>query len=135
MSATAAIIGYGTTLGYSTVGANTYTTLAEVLDFKPPATKVGKAEATHYTSDNEYEEHIPGFKSVSDAEFEVNYKTATTAALEPLIGITKDWKCTLPDTHTVTFSGWISDDGIQLPNKKTATQKVKITVTGPVTYA
>jgi hypothetical protein len=134
MSATTAIIGKGTTVGFGVIASSTYVTVAELIDFKPPVTSVAKAEATRYDSPQGYEEFVVGWKSVGDAELEINYTTAETTALEAIIGISKDWLCTLPDTHTIKFTGWISNDGIEVPNKKTLTQKIKVTVTGAVAY-
>lgn len=128
-----AIIGKGTTLGYSAFPTpSTYTPVAKIKDVAPPKQSVSNAEVTAHDDDSD--QNIPGWLSGGEATFEVIYLTATTTALAPLIGVLKSWQITLSDTHTWTFSGYINAYEPNTPLKQGITEKIKIKVTGKPVY-
>ena len=133
---TASIIGAGTTLAYGTAGASpTYTGLGEVKDVKAPHTTVDKYEATHYTSPNLTKEFKFGWKDGGEVDVEFNYLTATQTTLNGLTGVISAWQITLPDTHTWSFTGAITDVSGSIPNKGICDIKIKIKLTGLAVYA
>jgi tRNA U34 5-methylaminomethyl-2-thiouridine-forming methyltransferase MnmC len=132
-TATEAIIGKGSTISYSAWPTPaTYTTVAKIKDFKPSAPEVGKAEVTAFDDDSE--QQIAAWWKQGDAEFELIYLTASTTALQALIGVMQTWKITLPDTHAWIGAGFISQYEPTVPLKQGVTEKIKITPTGKWVY-
>lgn len=129
-----AIIGAGTTIGYSAIPPTTYTTIAEVFNCAMPEYDQPKVKATHYTSPNRTHEYIEGWKDGSDLEFELNYTSAERAALLGIRGVMKTWKLTYPDGATDIFKGYVSKVGGAIPNEDRVTMKVTLTLTGDTAY-
>lgn len=73
MTATRAIIGYGTTvyIGDSS-SPGIYTQLQEVTEVTPPNLQVDDVEATHFTSDNRTREYIAGLIEPGEASVAMN---------------------------------------------------------------
>lgn len=135
MAATAGTIGKGTTLGYTTVGGSSYTTIAEVRGVNDPGWSMEMVDFTNYTSPNSTIEKLPsGWYEPGETEVDITYVTAARTALEAIYGVLKDWKITLPDTHTITFTGVINKNGHEIPYKDRQMQKITITATTKPTY-
>lgn len=118
MSATAGIIGKGTTLGFGVVASGTYVTIAEVVDVKAPEISVARVDFTNYESPNSTIETLPsGWLEVGDTDVDLTYTHAQKAALDAIIGVLKDFKITLPNTKTIVFTGFISKAGVEIPLK------------------
>lgn len=130
MAASSAIIGKGTTLGYSVVDADSYTTIAELFSVGIPDTEVDEVEVTHYASDNDFKEFVAGWEDGGEVEFELNYEKDEADALIALRGAPMDWKITLPDTSTWIFPGFIKKLGGEIPNQDKVTTKATIRITG-----
>jgi hypothetical protein len=137
MSASAAIIGNGTTIGYQVYPASgsSYTTLGELVDTNTPGEKVDDVEVTNYTSPNTHKEFRPGWIEGEDVELETNYLTADQVVVNGIVGVMKTWRITLPDTHTWTWSGYINKRSNAVPNKDKINQKIGIKVADKPIYA
>jgi hypothetical protein len=73
MTATRAIIGYGTTVFVGDSSSpGTYTQLQEVIEVTPPNAQVDDVEATHFTSDNRTREYIAGLIEGGEAAVGMN---------------------------------------------------------------
>ena len=73
MTATRAIIGYGTTVFVGDSSSpGVYTQLQEVIEVTPPNLQVDDVEATHFTSDNRTREYIPGLIEGGEASVGMN---------------------------------------------------------------
>lgn len=136
MAASSAIIGKGTTLGYTNTttatAATFYTSIAELFSVGAPDTDIDEAEVTHYTSDNDFKEFVAGWEDGGEVEFECNYiKTTVTALTTTVTKRTKrNWKITLPDTSIWVFPGYLKKLGGDTPNTEKATIKGTIRLTG-----
>jgi len=73
MTATRAILGYGTTVFLSDTGSpGVYTQIQEVTEVTPPNLQVDDVEATHMTSDNRTREYIAGLIEAGEASVAMN---------------------------------------------------------------
>lgn len=137
MSATAAIIGKGTTLGYEAYpppGSPAFTAIAEVYDVGFPEVNVTDVEATNYTSPNGHKEWIPGWLDGGDLPVKINFFKTVQATIETLVGVKKTWLITMPDGSTWQFPGYIKKRGGAIPNNDRVTMDVMIKVAGPATF-
>lgn len=129
-------LGKGTTIGYASSQGGPFTAFVKIrgrAPIKPPATKVGKAETTSF--DDTSEQYIPGWISASDASFVFLYQNSSTSVAFPQLGTVQWFQVTLPDTHTWTFQGFISEYDPEVPMKEEVYESLKITVTGKPIYA
>ncbi len=73
MTATRAIIGYGTTVAIGDSSSPpVFTQLAEVTEVTPPYQQTDDVEATHFISDNRTREYIPGLIEGGEASVGMN---------------------------------------------------------------
>lgn len=134
---TAATIGYGYALKYSTDNT-TFTALSEILDLKPGSQTREKVEVYSNTSSNEYPDKIPGWKAIGDYEADIVYTGAIRAQLETWAeaGTVLNWKFVRPNgTSTSAFQGFVSEISDAVPLKDKMSIKFKLTVTGAAAFA
>jgi len=86
------------------------------------------------TSDGDTREYVLGDIEPGEVNVTINYTAASNAILEPMIGVFYWWQITLPDTHTYTFRGGITDYEGNVEIDKKIAIKFAIKVSGPVTY-
>jgi hypothetical protein len=135
MSATQAIIGASTTLGYGSTLGGSYTSYGEVVDVKQPGGQVGKVEATHYTSPNFEKEWLSQkWKERDDVGLKLNYFKSQQTLLESHLGLQQFFKITLPDGSTWVFPGFMAKIGGEIPNQGKVECEASITVTGAPTF-
>jgi hypothetical protein len=145
MAASAAIIGKGTLFGYSSLsgtnaqsGTNLTGTnlvaLSEILDVKLPGVTVDEIDITHMTSDNSYKEFAPGWFTADDLTVRANYLKAQTATVDGLVGTSKTWKITLPDTSYWYFTGWLKVVAGEAPLADRITADWTFKITGKPTF-
>jgi len=131
-----AIKGYSTTLGYSTVGAGSYTLIGKVMDVSGPSIVVDDIEITNNDSGaDEFKEYIAGLRDAGDVTFDIIYEITQNIALQAIVGTLKDWQLTLPDSATYVFTGYIKEIGQETPMADAVKNNIAIKVTGKPTYA
>ena len=82
MTATRAIIGYGTTVAVGDTGSPPiYTQLAEVTEVTPPNAQTDDVEATHFISDSRTREYIPGLIEPGEASVGMNRIPGSTTEI------------------------------------------------------
>jgi hypothetical protein len=133
MAATAARLGYGSTLAKRTAtGPDVFTNIAELVSFDPPGSTVDTVDATHLASDDAHREFIAGLVDAGECSAEVNFtKTQYDTFVDDVNArATVVYKATLTDGSTLQFSaiptgaqiGSVEPDG-----KITATATFKVT--------
>lgn len=139
MSATAGIVGKGTTIGYSAYPTpSTYTLFAEVTGEIPfPMIQTdGDVDFTNFTSPNSHvETKASGWIKTDPIDIECTYTQTQHAALVALVGTDKTIQITTPDTHTATFPAYLQKIGGTIPNKDKITTKLTLLVKGITTFA
>lgn len=112
MTASAAMIGYGTTVHVETsAGSGTYTKLGEVTSVTPPNESVDEVEVTHMESPNRYKEYVQGLIDPGDISVEINYipgdATDDFIVAWRTSGETRNMKFTYPNAAGVTFPAFV----------------------------
>jgi len=126
-----AIIGKGTILSNSADGT-TYAVVARVTDIKIPKEKLDKIEVTEYA--DTIKQHLPGWLDAGEVPVKLNYDKTSRAALKALVGITKYWKITYPDTSTDVFQAWMSELGGDVPIKDRITSECVLVLVTDSTF-
>ena len=134
MAASAGFIGKGTTIGFATVLAGTYTTVAELLTAAKPKVVTDKIEFTHSTSDNGMKEFKGGWKEGENTTFTVNYTEAGTSALIALEGLQRYWKITMPGGSTFAWPGTLIGLDIPVDIKDRIVMSIELSCDGAITY-
>ena len=97
-----AILSKGIKLAYSSTGTETYTDLTDLLEIPSLGGSVDKVDVT--TLADASKKYINGIKDYGDLAFKFNYAKAQFTTLNGLTG-SVNFKVTLPDNTTATFSG------------------------------
>ena len=97
-----AILSKGIKLSYSSSGTESYTDLTDLLEIPSLGGSVDKVDVT--TLADASKKYINGIKDYGDLAFKFNYAKAQFTTLNGLTG-SVNFKVTLPDTTTATFSG------------------------------
>lgn len=97
-----AILSKGIKLSYSSSGTESYTDLTDLLEIPSLGGSVDKVDVT--TLADASKKYINGIKDYGDLAFKFNYAKAQFTTLNGLTG-SINFKVTLPDTTTATFSG------------------------------
>lgn len=97
-----AILSKGIKLSYSSTGTESYTDLTDLLEIPSLGGSVDKVDVT--TLADASKKYINGIKDYGDLAFKFNYAKAQFTTLNGLTG-SINFKVTLPDTTTATFSG------------------------------
>ena len=97
-----AILSKGIKLSYSSTGTESYTDLTDLLEIPSLGGSVDKVDVT--TLADASKKYINGIKDYGDLAFKFNYAKAQFTTLNGLTG-SVNFKVTLPDTTTATFSG------------------------------
>ena len=97
-----AILSKGIKLSYSSTGTESYTDLTDLLEIPSLGGSVDKVDVT--TLADTSKKYINGIKDYGDLTFKFNYAKAQFTTLNGLTG-SINFKVTLPDTTTATFSG------------------------------
>lgn len=134
MAASAGMIGKGTTLGYATTLAGTYTDVAELLSVGKPKITTDKVEFTHSTSDDDTKEFKPGWKEGENTTFTVNYTEAGCTALIAIESLQRFWKITLPGGSTFAWQGTLLGLDIPVDIKDRIVMSVELSCDGAITY-
>jgi len=137
MSATNAISGKGSTLGYASTLGGSATLVSEVFDLSVPEWNGDHFDATHFASPSSTGEKVKtGWGELSDVSFKLNYFKTQAATIYGLRNVPKYWTITLPDSSTIQFYGEISKlGGDQVPNKDRIIQSATITIiSGDITF-
>ena len=142
MTATRAIIGYGTTvyIGDSS-SPGLYTQLQEVTEVTPPNLQVDDVEATHFTSDNRTREYIPGL--IEGGEASVGMNRIPGSATEILLmglqtaGTRVAVRIIWPNTTTWEFVGHVKgyETASPIDDRMTATATFKVDGAQTITIA
>ena len=97
-----AILSKGIKLSYSSTGTETYTDLTDLLEIPSLGGSIDKVDVT--TLADASKKYINGIKDYGDLAFKFNYAKEQFTTLNGLTG-SINFKVTLPDTTTATFSG------------------------------
>ena len=97
-----AILSKGIKLSYSSTGTESYTDLTDLLEIPSLGGSIDKVDVT--TLADASKKYINGIKDYGDLAFKFNYAKAQFTTLNGLTG-SINFKVTLPDTTTATFSG------------------------------
>ena len=97
-----AILSKGIKLSYSSTGTESYTDLTDLLEIPSLGGSVDKVDVT--TLADASKKYINGIKDYGDLAFKFNYAKEQFTTLNGLTG-SVNFKVTLPDTTTATFSG------------------------------
>lgn len=97
-----AILSKGIKLSYSSTGTDSYTDLTDLLEIPSLGGSVDKVDVT--TLADASKKYINGIKDYGDLAFKFNYAKAQFTTLNGLTG-SVNFKVTLPDNTTATFSG------------------------------
>ena len=97
-----AILSKGIKLAYSSTGTESYTDLTDLLEIPSLGGSIDKVDVT--TLADASKKYINGIKDYGDLAFKFNYAKAQFTTLNGLTG-SVNFKVTLPDNTTATFSG------------------------------
>ena len=97
-----AILSKGIKLAYSSSGTESYTDLTDLLEIPSLGGSVDKVDVT--TLADASKKYINGIKDYGDLAFKFNYAKEQFTTLNGLTG-SVNFKVTLPDNTTATFSG------------------------------
>ena len=97
-----AILSKGIKLSYSSTGTESYTDLTDLLEIPSLGGSIDKVDVT--TLADTSKKYINGIKDYGDLAFKFNYAKEQFTTLNGLTG-SINFKVTLPDTTTATFSG------------------------------
>ena len=97
-----AILSKGIKLSYSSTGTDSYTDLTDLLEIPSLGGSIDKVDVT--TLADASKKYINGIKDYGDLAFKFNYAKEQFTTLNGLTG-SINFKVTLPDTTTATFSG------------------------------
>lgn len=97
-----AILSKGIKLSYSSTGTESYTDLTDLLEIPSLGGSVDKVDVT--TLADASKKYINGIKDYGDLAFKFNYAKQQFTTLNGLTG-SINFKVTLPDNTTATFSG------------------------------
>lgn len=97
-----AILSKGIKLAYSSSGTESYTDLTDLLEIPSLGGSIDKVDVT--TLADASKKYINGIKDYGDLAFKFNYAKAQFTTLNGLTG-SVNFKVTLPDNTTATFSG------------------------------
>ena len=97
-----AILSKGIKLSYSSTGTESYTDLTDLLEIPSLGGSVDKVDVT--TLADASKKYINGIKDYGDLAFKFNYAKEQFTTLNGLTG-SINFKVTLPDSTTATFSG------------------------------
>ena len=97
-----AILSKGIKLSYSSTGTESYTDLTDLLEIPSLGGSIDKVDVT--TLADASKKYINGIKDYGDLAFKFNYAKAQFTTLNGLTG-SVNFKVTLPDNTTATFSG------------------------------
>ena len=97
-----AILSKGIKLSYSSTGTESYTDLTDLLEIPSLGGSIDKVDVT--TLADASKKYINGIKDYGDLAFKFNYAKEQFTTLNGLTG-SVNFKVTLPDTTTATFSG------------------------------
>lgn len=141
MTATAAKIGFGTTLGKGAADGppETFASLGELNMITPPGLTRETVDATSHASADRVREFIAGLRESGEAIFELNY-IAGGAAWDALKAsydsdAPGNWKITFPNAESVIFPGLVTELGPETPMADKMTLKGKIKATGKPTWS
>lgn len=139
MTASAAIIGYGATLGVDTVGSGTYTAIAQVESVTDPDLKVTEVKMSNLDSASATHEWFPGMIETGHFGLKlVMTKTQLSTLIGYLVGrFIYHYKLTFSDGSNYVFLAFVSEKtgaAIQLDGEAIM-QEFKLKITGPVTFA
>ena len=97
-----AILSKGIKLSYSSTGTESYTDLTDLLEIPSLGGSIDKVDVT--TLADASKKYINGIKDYGDLAFKFNYAKEQFTTLNGLTG-SVNFKVTLPDNTTATFSG------------------------------
>lgn len=120
-----AILSKGIKLSYSSTGTQSYTDLTDLLEIPSLGGSVDKVDVT--TLADASKKYINGIKDYGDLAFKFNYAKEQFTTLNGLTG-SINFKVTLPDTTTATFSGEpsVSLEGVGVGAAMTYTLNVSL---------
>lgn len=133
MTATRAILGYGTTVQVGDSSSpGVWTALLEVIEVTPPNAQVDDVEATHFTSDNRTREYIAGL--IEGGEASINMNRVPGSATENLLmglqnsGTKVAVLITWPNGTTWLFLGHVKgyETASPIDDRMTATATFKV---------
>lgn len=120
-----AILSKGIKLSYSSSGTTSYTDLTDLLEIPSLGGSIDKVDVT--TLADASKKYINGIKDYGDLAFKFNYAKEQFTTLNGLTG-SINFKVTLPDTTTATFSGEpsVSLEGVGVGAAMTYTLNVSL---------
>jgi len=133
------VLGYGTTIGYSTTQGGSYTLIAEVESLTIPGVEIEKIPNTHMLSVNKVRTFQAGLQEITPAEVVIHFdKTLLATLYGTLRGADYWYKVTFNDlaatASTLVFPGFLSQIGPETPLDAIAVVNLEITPTGDVTF-
>lgn len=132
MSATAAKVGYGTTL---TVATNAMT---EAYEISGPNQSRTMIDATHLSSDNNAKEFIAGLLDGGEVSFKLNFIKSVYSNLLTSLAASSVQACVLTLSNSLgafTFNAWVSALNVSPPLDDKVTIDVTLKVTGKPSFA
>jgi hypothetical protein len=103
-------IGKGSVLAYTDISPGAYTTVTGMINSNFPTLTISKHDVT--TSADTSRQRIQGWKDADDPSFTLLYDKTNYNTIQGLLGTSKTWRITLPDSSTAVFTGFISSIGM-----------------------
>lgn len=106
MTATAAVISYGTLLGLGDgTSPEVFTSVLEVVKFEGYGVTLPQVKVTNLTSPNRSEEYVSGIKDGKSTTFECNLIAGNEVILKNWVdaGLRSNWKVTKPGSLTARY--------------------------------
>lgn len=143
MTASAALLGYGTTFQIAT-SANSptsYVSVGEIYNVTPPSAQVDQVEVTHMQSPNRRREYISGLVDGGECSFEMNYipgsdgDSELNEILDLGVGVSRRRQCKIryPNGVTHVFEAELQSYEPSVPTDDKMTAAVSFKVTGAIT--
>ena len=119
-------IGFGMWIGYASTYNGAPTVLADLIEIKPSAIKVGKADATTHGSPNGYTEQTSGLATWEEAECQIDWNRTNVMTLRGLVRTDQYWYVGYPDGSVDAFYGFLVEIGTATPMKERMVSTLKI---------
>jgi predicted secreted protein len=134
---TSAVAGNGVLLQLGDGGtAETFDTIAEVLDIDGPNQTREQIEVTSHSSAG-WREYIAGLRDGGEVSFPINSvpTDSTQQALRALIdsGAEANFKIVYPNGYRDTFAAIVTDWGTKSPVDGAVTEEIKLKISGEIT--
>ena len=126
--------GHSTQLAYSAIPPTTYTSIAKIIDLKPPEPESEDINVSTMESTEQWEEVTAGWADAGEMECKVQYEKAANATLYALMRLDKTYKVTFSDNSTWIFQGFLKKFSNEVERKGIVTATLTIRISGKPTF-